>query len=316
MNKHMKKLILTPIVLCFVLFLNAQIVKIQPKFEVGKEKYCLGSIRILEGDKDYKVIMLQRIKVLSSDKDGFTMEAEIVKKNLDYNRWIYDTDLAETIWKARTNNVYKFKTNIEGKILKLLNADEVMKKGKDNLGDAWDIAFWGKYPEIFTDANSQITLWNIVYSGLTEEGFINWMNGEPFIFCLNGKVFENKKQYHYDAEDGLKMLRTIESLSFDEKHNLKIEIKDKLDMSQEERKQLLYNQLKKAYPDQIEEIKIDEVLKKTGLDEYNRNLSFDYELDSSFWPIKYECLDVDDKHLIRYTFWGLSDAEVHEYLGK
>ncbi len=312
----MKKLILTHIAFCFVLILNAQIIKIQPKFEIGKDKYCLGSIRILDGDKDYKVIMLQRIKVLSSDKDGFTMETEIVKKNLDYNRWTYDTELTEAIWNSKLNNIYKFRTNADGVIKSLLNADEVMEKGKENLGDAWDVVFWGKYPEIFSDVASQMTLREIVYYGLTEEGFINWMNGEPFVFSLNGKKFENKKKSHYDSKNGMKMLRTIESLSLDEKQNLKIEIKDKLDMSQEERKQVLYKQLKETYPDQINDIKIDEIYKASGLETYKKELSYNYELDSSFWPIKYECLEVDDNHLARYTFWGLSDDEVHEYLGK
>jgi hypothetical protein len=312
----MKKLILISIVLSFVLVLNAQIVKIQPKFEIGKENYFLGSYKVIEGDIEYKVITVQRIKVLNSDQDGFTMETEIVKMVMDYNRWAYDTDLAETIWKARLNNVYKFKTNIDGKILKLLNADEVMKKGKDNLGSTWDVAFWGKYPERFKDANSQMTLWNIVYSGLTEEGFVNWMNREPSLFSLNGKEFKNKQQYHYNDNSGLKMLRTIESLSFDEMHYLIINIKDKLDMSQEERKQLLYNQLKEAYPDEINKININEIYKASGLETYKKDMSFDCVLDSSFWPIKYEHLDVGDKYLVRCTYLGLSDEEVHEVLGK
>ena len=316
MNEHMKKLILTSIVLCFVLILNAQIVKIQPKFEIGKDRYYLCSIRVLEGDKDYKVILLQRIKVLSSDKDGFTMETEIVEKSMDYNRRTYDTDLVETVWKSKLNNIYKFRTNADGEIKSLLNADEVMKKGEENLGELWDVVFWGKYPELFTNMTQQLALRGLVYSGLSEEGFINWMSTEPFLFSLYGKEFINKQQYLYHDKSGLKMQRTIGSLSFDEKRNLIIKIKDKLDMSQEERKQVLYKQLKEAYPDQINNIKFDEVYKASGWETYKKEMSFYYELDPGFWPIEYICLEVDDKHSTKYNFWCLSDDEVHKLIGK
>lgn len=316
MNEHMKKLILIPIFLCFVCMINAQIVKIQPKFEVGEEKYFLGSTKLKGGDTDYTLLFLQRIKVLSADKNGFTMEAEIIKIDLEYDHRTYETDLAGTILKARKNNIYKFKTNVDGVITSLLNADEVMKKGKETLGDEWDVRFWAEYPDKFSNATAQLALDNIVFSGLTEEGFISWMSGAPFPFHLNGKEFGSERRYHYEAKDGLKMLRTVELLSFDVNHNLKIGIKDKLDMTQEERKQFLLNQLKKDFPNQTDKINIDELFKESGLKNYKKDLSFDYELDSSFWPTKYEIIDADGDLLIRYKFWMLSDEQIRNFLGK
>ena len=311
----MKKLILSLIALCCACVINAQIVKIQPKLEVGKEKYFLGSIKENFGNTNYTAFLLQRIKVLSTDKDGFTMETELVKSSMD-NSSSYEAELMETILLTRKNNVFKFKTNTDGVIISLLNADEVMKKGKDNLDEEWEIRFWAKYPEKFTNLTTQMALNNIVFVGLTEEGFLGWTSGPTFPFHLNGEEFESKKSYHYNGDSGLKMLRTIEFLSFDDNHNLEFEIKDKLDMSKEERKQILFNQLRKEFPDQTVEKYVDELFKASGLENYQKNLSFNYVLDSNFWPIKYEIIDEDDEHSTKYNYFMISDEKARELLGK
>ena len=312
----MRKNLLTLVFLFAVLLIKAQTVLVHPNFKSGDQKYYLENIIIEKGDQKIDFLFVQRVKVLSQDASGYTMETEIKEYEIHYTQRTFDTDLLETIWKSRKNNVYKFKTNTSGSIVKLLNANDVMAKGEENLGDTWELVFWGKYPELFENIQQQLGLRKSVLAGLTEPGFIDWMQEPPFLFSQFGKQYVKNTKEHYKANDGLIMQKTIDSIEFGEKREVKVEITEKLDMSIEERKQLIFDLLKKEYPDNIDDAEkiLDDAFKASGLGELKKVRVMTFIFDSNFWPIKFSFGEKDNTTVTKYMLDLLTDEKIKELL--
>ncbi len=72
----MRKNLLTLVFLFAVLLIKAQTVLVHPNFKSGDQKYYLENIIIEKGDQKIDFLFVQRVKVLSQDASGYTMETE------------------------------------------------------------------------------------------------------------------------------------------------------------------------------------------------------------------------------------------------
>ena len=275
-------------------------VVMKPHFRVNDEKTYIGLINTIENGDTIKVYFLQKFKVISCDAKGYTIETETIDSEVYYTTWNFNANLMKTIAETKKNNKYIFLVSPQGKIVKLINADSVMSKGKENLDPAWEMVFWGLYPDMFPNLNAQMQLRHIVYSGLTEEGFLQEMGKYPLWFSLYGREFKDQEVYFYESEEKLKMKRHIKSISKDKDNNYKFAIVDNLEMTQQERKQLVRDLLSKQYSSaEINKI-FDAAYKESGLEELDTFSSSIIRFNSELWPSSITCVDQTNEKIIEY----------------
>lgn len=310
----MKRLHSLLLLLIVALTANAQIVKIQPQFNVGEDLYYHGTIIVETTEKKVITNYVQQIKIVGKDNSGYTIETEILDANLEYKTWDYDTDLLSTMYKARKGITFRFKTDLNGCIVKLLNGEEAAKKAKDNLEEAWDIAFWGKYPDRFENAQQQLELRATVFSIFSEQGFIIWMQSEPNLFSLFGKELKKGDYNYINIQYGLEVKNEVRSLSYDEKQHLLVELYTHLDMTQTERKLRLLNFLKKQYPnDNTIEARIDELYELSQIGKLEISQLSSYCFNTRLIPVEIGFVGKANqaKTSCLYTLIKESDAKIY-----
>ena len=310
--KRLKSLLLLLIV---AFTANAQIVKIQPQFNVGENLYYDGTVIIETTENKVVINYVQRIKIVSKDNSGYTIETEILDENFEYKTWDYDTDLLSTMYKARKGITFRFKTDLNGCIVKLLNGEDAAKKAKDNLEETWDIAFWGKYPDRFENAQQQLELRAKVFSIYSEQGFIIWMQSEPNLFSLYGKELKKGDYKYINIQFGLEVKNEVYSLSYDEKQQLRVELYTHLELTQAERKLRLLNFLKKQYPDDNTiESRIDELFELSQIGKLKISQLSRYCLNSRFIPFNIGFVGNTNQAKTSCLYTLIEESEVKKYI--
>lgn len=311
----MKRLHSLLLLLIVALTANAQIVKIVPQFNVGDDLYYLGTIVVETTEKKVITDYIQRIKIVSKDNSSYTIETEILDANVKYKTWDYDADLLSTIYKARKGITFRFKTDLNGCIVKLLNGEEAAKKAKDNLEEAWDIVFWGKYPDRFENAQQQLELRATVFSVFSEQGFIIWMQSEPNLFSLFGKELKEGDYKYINLQYGLEVKNEVYSLSYDEKQQLHVKLYTHLDLTQAERKLRLLNFLKKQYPnDNSIESRIDELFELSQIGKLEISQMSSYCLNTRFIPVEIGFVGNTNQAETTYLYTLIEKSEVKKYI--
>ena len=311
----MKRLHSLLLLLIVALTVNAQIVKIQPQFNVGEDLYYLGTIVVENTENKIITYYIQRIKIVSKDNSGYIIETEILDANIKYKTWDYNTDLLNTIYKARKGITFRFKTDHNGCIVKLLNGEEAEKKAKDNLEETWDIVFWGKYPDRFENAQQQLELRATVFSIFSEQGFIIWMQSEPNLFSLFGKELKKGDCKYINIQYGLEVKNEVDSLSYDEKQQLLVNLYTYLDMTQAERKLRLLNYLKKQYPtDNTIESRIDELFELSQIGKLEISQLSSYCLNTRYIPVEIGFVGHTNQAETSCIYTLIEESDVKKYI--
>lgn len=244
----MRRFIVLSTLLLVALIASAQI-KVAPKMAKGNKKVYVSEVTTtVPGGKEVKLTTETLYEVTDATADGYVLDYVLtdLKNNADA------TDLSSQLlimsMEVTKNTRIRYATDKDGQVTKILNNDEVMKSLNAMIEKIYDTMAADK-PEI-TNVLSKETFIAQTKGMITEEALLQSvkMNTSPLI--LNGKTITTDMQDEFRNAQGLKMKRkyTVNS-------DGSIQTNANIDMSMDEIKQMVIEQLEKIMPGQIEAIK-------------------------------------------------------------
>ena len=275
-SKTMKKIMMVSLLLTAVIAVQAQL-KIAPKMQKGTVKtYVTIATTSLPMQGDAKVTSENKYTVVDVTSDGYLLDIETVSVEVDADANNIAGKLIAASEEMQKGTVVHFATDKDGKITKLLNADELKQKMEQSAD--------GIIEKMFTEVPmlSQVLtkegLKAQLMDSFTEEVIIRGVQETTSPLSLNGKTLMTGSQEDYVSKDGMKMKR----MYFVNGHN--IIANANLNMSEDEMKELIIKQAEERAPEQAKMIKenIDQVM-ASGVLKINMEQKDTFELHNDGW---------------------------------
>ena len=239
----MKKILLVSTLLLMALVAGAQ-TKVAPKMQKGTKKVYVSELTTnLPGQKEVTITCESQYEVTDVTADGYILDMVTtnVQTNADAN------DVVGRILSLSTEMLkgghVLFATDKDGKVVKILNYDELKKGTQETLGKIIDGL---QLPEML----SKDMLTEQMMGSLTEETLLQSVQMNTSPLALNGKTIATGAQDEYRNEQGLKMKRM-----YFLNNDGSIMTTATMNMSKEEMKQMVIAQVEKVAPDQAEMVK-------------------------------------------------------------
>ena len=243
----MKKILLTGILLLIALVAGAQ-TKIAPKMQKGMKKvYVAETTTNIAGQKSITMTVETQYAVTDVTADGYVMEVTVTDVQNDADK----NDMVGRIVSLSMEMLKNVKTSLatdkDGKVTRILNFEDVLEEQ---------------------------------YVGqLTEKAILQQMQMNSSPFALNGKTVSSGMKDEFFNHQGLKMKRTY-SVGQDGT----IQTTSTIDMTPQEMKQMIIDQVEKLMPAQADMIKqnIDAVI-SSGMMKFNMDIKDVYTMQADGW---------------------------------
>ena len=271
----MKKLILLSTMLLMALVASAQ-VKVAPKLEKGLKKVYVGEVTTsLLGQSEVKITSETVYEVLDATADGYVIDLVTTDVQTSAEKGDLVSRLLTITTEMLKDAHIKFATDKEGKVVKLLNADEVLATLKSVMGKIFDETL-AQAPNLPAGLSKEV-LMEQVSGTINEEMLLQSveMNTSPLV--LNGKTIATGAQDYFNNSQGMKMKRM-----YFVNADGSVITSSTLDMNKDELKQLIIAQVEKMAPDQADMIKqnIDAVINSGTLNmEANEKATYTFDKD-------------------------------------
>lgn len=268
----MKKILLTGLLLLTALVAGAQ-TKIAPKMQKGMQKtYVTETVTTIAGQKPITMTVETQYTVTDATADGYVLEVTVTDVQNDADK----NDMVGRIVSLSMEMLKNVKTSLatdkDGKVTKILNFEDVKSGAKKFLNKVLE-----EVPA--TPSFSKDMLEEQFVGQLTEQAITQQMQMNSSPFALNGKTVSSGMQDEYINHQGLKMKRT-----YSVGQNGTIQTTSTIDMTPQEMKQMIIDQVEKLMPAQAEMIKqnIDAVL-ASGMLKFKMDVKDVYTLQADGW---------------------------------
>ena len=261
--------------LLMALVASAQ-VKVAPKLEKGLKKVYVGEVTTsLLGQSEVKITSETVYEVLDATADGYVIDLVTTDVQTSAEKGDLVSRLLTITTEMLKDAHIKFATDKEGKVVKLLNADEVLATLKSVMGKIFDETL-AQAPNLPAGLSKEV-LMEQVAGTINEEMLMQSveMNTSPLV--LNGKTITTGAQDYFNNSQGMKMKRM-----YFVNADGSVITSSTLDMNKDELKQLIIAQVEKMAPDQADMIKqnIDAVINSGTLNmEANEKATYTFDKD-------------------------------------
>lgn len=268
----MKKILSTGLLLLAALVAGAQ-TKIAPKMEKGMKKtYVTETVTTIAGQKPITMTVETQYTVTDATADGYVMEVTVTDVQNDADK----NDMVGRIVSLSMEMLKNVKTSLatdkDGKVTKILNFEDVKSGAKKFLNKVLE-----EVPA--TPSFSKDMLEEQFVGQLTEQAITQQMQMNSSPFALNGKTVSSGMKDEYINHQGLKMKRT-----YSVGQNGTIQTTSTIDMTPQEMKQMIIDQVEKLMPAQAETIRqnIDAVL-ASGMLKFKMDGKETYTFQADGW---------------------------------
>ena len=171
---------------------------------------------------------------------------------------------------------FRIAVDKDGKVQRLLNGDEIQPK-LNKMTDTFIDQLLKDIPQLASMV-SKDDLKKQVAASITPEAMLQTIQDATSPFALNGKTITTGAQEDYVSKDGLKMRR----MYFVQGQN--IVANSTLNMTKDEMKEMIIQQVEKNLPDQAAMVKenIDQIM-ATGMLKMDMKETATYELQADGW---------------------------------
>lgn len=268
----MKKILSTGLLLLTALVAGAQ-TKIAPKMQKGMQKtYVTETVTTIAGQKPITMTVETQYAVTDVTADGYVMEVTVTDVQTDADQNDMVGRIVSLSMEMLKNVKSSLATDKDGKVTKILNFEDVKNGAKKIIDKALE-----EVPAI--PGFSKDMLEEQFVGQLTEQAITQQMQMNSSPFALNGKTVSSGMQDEYLNQQGLKMKRT-----FTVQKDGSIQAASTIDMTPQEMKQMIIDQVEKLMPAQADMIRqnIDAVL-ASGMLKFKMDGKETYTFQADGW---------------------------------
>jgi len=272
----MKKLMMVGLMLTAAIALQAQL-KVAPKMEKGTVKTYVGQTTVtIPSQGDVKVSDETKYTVVDATADGYVIDMESVDVKTECDASNIAGKLIAAAQEIMKGITFRIAVDKDGKVQRLLNGDEIQPK-LNKMTDTFIDQLLKDIPQLASMV-SKDDLKKQVAASITPEAMLQTIQDATSPFALNGKTITTGAQEDYVSKDGMKMRR----MYFVQGQN--IVANSTLNMTKDEMKEMIIQQVEKNLPDQAAMVKenIDQIM-ATGMLKMDMKETATYELQADGW---------------------------------
>ena len=272
----MKKLMMVGLLLTAAIALQAQL-KVAPKMEKGTVKTYVGQTTVtIPAQGDVKVSDETKYTVVDATADGYVIDMESVDVKTECDASNIAGKLIAAAQEIMKGITFRIAVDKDGKVQRLLNGDEIQPK-LNKMTDTFIDQLLKDIPQLASMV-SKDDLKKQVAASITPEAMLQTIQDATSPFALNGKTITPGAQEDYVSKDGMKMRR----MYFVQGQN--IVANSTLNMTKDEMKEMIIQQVEKNLPDQAAMVKenIDQIM-ATGMLKMDMKETATYELQADGW---------------------------------
>lgn len=270
----MKKLFLVSMMLTMVMAAQAQL-KVAPQMQKGDQKnYEVTIVTDIPGQGSFTINEEMAYSVTDATATGYVVKMETTKMISDVKAENIAGQIVAAAQEVMINIPLLIATDQAGKPLGINNYAEISKK-IDTQSDVLIEKMFKAIPQLST-ALPKNALKQQILTSLSEEALLKTIQWSVNPMALNGKTIMTGAQEEYINDQGIKMKR----MYFVNGRN--VTVSGSANMSKEELKKLIIEQVEKMMPEQADMVKqnIDQLIesgmlkldmKETGSYEYQEN---------------------------------------------
>lgn len=267
------------VMLVVAMTMSAQVggVKIAPKYQKGDNMLYRTETSVDAAGQTVKVTADTRYRVTEASADGYTVEVTNEKVDVDAQDLV--GRLLSMVQGVMQGTTAVFTTDADGRVTGIKNFDEVCAQGEKTI-DGLIKSLTDEFPDM-----AQVMPVDVLRSQmaeqLTEEKMVAAVALSPSPFMLNGKTVATGKIEEAVNADG----RKVKNMYFlGSPDGRQVKVTTTLNMTKEEMKQLIIEQVSKLLPDQAEMIEenIDMVM-ESGQMKFELNQTADYVFGDNGW---------------------------------
>lgn len=272
----MKKLMMVGLMLTAAIALQAQL-KVAPKMEKGTVKTYVGQTTVtIPAQGDVKVSDETKYTVVDATADGYVIDMESVDVKTECDASNIAGKLIAAAQEIMKGITFRIAVDKDGRVQRLLNGDEIQPK-LNKMTDTFIDQLLKDIPQLASMV-SKDDLKKQVAASITPEAMLQTIQDATSPFALNGKTITTGAQEDYVSKDGMKMRR----MYFVQGQN--IVANSTLNMTKDEMKEMIIQQVEKNLPDQAAMVKenIDQIM-ATGMLKMDMKETATYELQADGW---------------------------------
>lgn len=270
---------MTLALLLTAIVMSAQVasVKIAPKYQKGDNMLYRSVGTMTVGGEIVNLTSLNRYYIAEANKDGYVIETVLEKMDNDAK------DLTGKILQLMQGGLKGVKTvltaDADGKITGIKNFDEVREQSTKMVEELMK-ALVEEMPEAAGVLPTDM-LKNQITSRITEEAVVAQVANSPGPFSLNGKTISTGTMDESKDDNGRKV-KNMYFLSAPD--GSKVKSTTTLNMSKEDMKKMVVEQVKAMMPDQAEMVEqnIDQLM-ESGMMKMESTVTADYEFLPNGW---------------------------------
>lgn len=272
----MKKLFLVSMMLTMVMAAQAQL-KVAPQMQKGDQKnYEVTIVTDIPGQGSFTINEEMAYSVTDATATGYVVKMETTKMTSDVKAENIAGQIVAAAQEVMINIPLLIATDKAGKPLGINNYAEISKK-IDTQSDVLIEKMFKAIPQLST-ALPKNALKQQILTSLSEEALLKTIQWSVNPMALNGKTIMTGAQEEYINDQGIKMKR----MYFVNGRN--VTVSGSANMSKEELKKLIIEQVEKMMPEQADMVKqnIDQLI-ESGMLKLDMKETGSYEYQEDGW---------------------------------
>ncbi len=272
----MKKLFLVSMMLTMVMAAQAQL-KVAPQMQKGDQKnYEVTIVTDIPGQGSFTINEEMAYSVTDATATGYVVKMETTKMTSDVKAENIAGQIVAAAQEVMINIPLLIATDQAGKPLGINNYAEISKK-IDTQSDVLIEKMFKAIPQL-SMALPKNALKQQILTSLSEEALLKAIQWSVNPMALNGKTIMTGAQEEYINDQGIKMKR----MYFVNGRN--VTVSGSANMSKEELKKLIIEQVEKMMPEQAEMVKqnIDQLI-ESGMLKLDMKETGSYEYQEDGW---------------------------------
>jgi len=272
----MKKLFLVSMMLTMVMAAQAQL-KVAPQMQKGDQKnYEVTIVTDIPGQGSFTINEEMAYSVTDATATGYVVKMETTKMISDVKAENIAGQIVAAAQEVMINIPLLIATDQAGKPLGINNYAEISKK-IDTQSDVLIEKMFKAIPQLST-ALPKNALKQQILTSLSEEALLKTIQWSVNPMALNGKTIMTGAQEEYINDQGIKMKR----MYFVNGRN--VTVSGSANMSKEELKKLIIEQVEKMMPEQADMVKqnIDQLI-ESGMLKLDMKETGSYEYQEDGW---------------------------------
>lgn len=272
----MKKLFLVSMMLTMVMAAQAQL-KVAPQMQKGDQKnYEVTIVTDIPGQGSFTINEEMAYSVTDATATGYVVKMETTKMTSDVKAENIAGQIVAAAQEVMINIPLLIATDQAGKPLGINNYAEISKK-IDTQSDVLIEKMFKAIPQLST-ALPKNALKQQILTSLSEEALLKTIQWSVNPMVLNGKTIMTGAQEEYINDQGIKMKR----MYFVNGRN--VTVSGSANMSKEELKKLIIEQVEKMMPEQADMVKqnIDQLI-ESGMLKLDMKETGSYEYQEDGW---------------------------------